>query len=332
MENFINNAPFALVLVCLVIGFVLLIKGADFFVEGSSSAAKRLHVPSIIIGLTIVAMGTSLPETAVSVSARKNEVDMAVGNAIGSNIFNLMVVIGVCAVLTTVEVAKETIKRDIPLSLICAGLLMLLGIIGIGDKSGMMLGHLDGVILIGFFAGYIVYMVRIALKANREGKKVEIEGGSDEDIKLLSVPKSIVFIVGGAVAIAVGGDVTVDAAARIAGDLGMSQTLIGLTIVSIGTSLPELVTSIVAARKNEVDMALGNAIGSNIFNILMVLGIASAISPMAIITENIIDLCVLIVFTVCVWIFAGTKKKIGRVEGFCMVAFYAAYAIYIIIR
>jgi len=338
MENFINNAPFALVLVCLVIGFVLLIKGADFFVEGSSSAAKRLHVPSIIIGLTIVAMGTSLPETAVSVSASlTGNNELAVSNVIGSNIFNLMVVIGVCAVLTTVEVAKETIKRDIPLSLICAGLLMLLGIIGIGDKSGMMLGHLDGMILIGFFAGYIVYMVQIALKANREGKKVEIEGGSDEDIKLLSVPKSIVFIVGGAVAIAVGGDVTVDAAAthtaaRIAGDLGMSQTLIGLTIVSIGTSLPELVTSIVAARKNEVDMALGNAIGSNIFNILMVLGIASAISPMAIITENIIDLCVLIVFTVCVWIFAGTKKKIGRVEGFCMVAFYAVYAIYIIIR
>ena len=329
MENFINNAPFALVLVCLVIGFVLLIKGADFFVEGSSSAAKRLHVPSIIIGLTIVAMGTSLPETAVSVSASlTGNNELAVSNVIGSNIFNLMVVIGVCAVLTTIEVAKETIKRDIPLSLICAGLLMVLGISGLGDKSGMMLGHLDGVILIGFFAGYIVYMVQIALKANREGKKVEIEGGSDEDIKLLSVPKSIVFIVGGAVAIAVG----VDAAARIAGDLGMSQTLVGLTIVSIGTSLPELVTSIVAARKNEVDMALGNAIGSNIFNILMVLGIASAISPMAIITENIIDLCVLIVFTVCVWIFAGTKKKIGRVEGFCMVAFYAAYAIYIIIR
>jgi len=181
MENFINNAPFALVLVCLVIGFVLLIKGADFFVEGSSSAAKRLHVPSIIIGLTIVAMGTSLPETAVSVSASlTGNNELAVSNVIGSNIFNLMVVIGVCAVLTTVEVAKETIKRDIPLSLICAGLLMLLGIIGIGDKSGMMLGHLDGVILIGFFAGYIVYMVRIALKANREGKKVEIEGRSEE--------------------------------------------------------------------------------------------------------------------------------------------------------
>ena len=172
MENFINNAPFALVLVCLVIGFVLLIKGADFFVEGSSSAAKRLHVPSIIIGLTIVAMGTSLPETAVSVSASlTGNNELAVSNVIGSNIFNLMVVIGVCAVLTTVEVAKETIKRDIPLSLICAGLLMVLGISGLGDKSGMMLGHLDGVILIGFFAGYIVYMVRDCVKGKPRREK-----------------------------------------------------------------------------------------------------------------------------------------------------------------
>ena len=185
---------------------------------------------------------------------------------------------------------------------------------------------------IGAFAGYIFYMIKIALKASKEGKKIEIEGGSDEDIKLISVPLSILFIIGGAAAIAVGGDITVDAASRIASDLGMSQTLIGLTIVSIGTSLPELVTSIVAARKNEVDMALGNAIGSNVFNILMVLGIASAISPISIITENIIDLCVLIVFTICVWIFAGTKKKIGRIEGFSMVALYVIYAVYIIIR
>ena len=333
MEKFINNAPFALVIVILVIGFVLLIKGADVFVEGSSSVAKRLHVPSIIIGLTIVAMGTSLPETAVSVSASiAGNNELAVSNVVGSNIFNLMVVIGVCAILATVNVAGETIKRDIPLSLICAGLLMLLGIIGLGDKTGMTLGHMDGAIFVGLFAGYIFYMIRIALKANKEGKKVEIEGGSDEDIKLVSVPVSILFIVGGAIAIAVGGDVTVDAASRIASDLGMSQTLIGLTIVSIGTSLPELVTSIVAARKNEVDMALGNAIGSNIFNILMVLGIASLISPISIIRENIIDLCVLVAFTVCVWIFAGTKKKIGRIEGLCMVALYAVYAVYIVIR
>ena len=333
MEKLMNDAPFVLVLVFLVIGFTLLIKGADLFVEGSSSVAKRLHVPSIIIGLTIVAMGTSLPETAVSVSASlvgNNE--LAVSNVVGSNIFNLMVVIGVCAMLATVNVAKETITRDIPLSLICAGLLMLFGSVGIGDKSGMILGRFDGVILIAFFAGYLFYMVKIALKASREGKNVEIEGESDEDIKLVSVPVSILFIVGGAIAIAFGGDVTVDAASRIASDLGMSQTLIGLTIVSIGTSLPELVTSIVAARKNEVDMALGNAIGSNIFNILMVLGVASAISPISIIKENIIDMCVLIVFTVCVWIFAGTKKTIGKMEGFCMVAFYLAYAVYIIIR
>ena len=331
MEKIINNAPFALVLVFLVIGFVLLIKGADFFVEGSSSVAKRLHVPSIIIGLTIVAMGTSLPETAVSVSASlAGNNELAVSNVVGSNIFNLMVVIGVCAILATVNVARETIRRDIPLSLICAGLLMLLGIVGLGDKTGMTLGHLDGVIFVVLFACYIIYMVRTAMKASKEGKKVEIEGGSDEEIKLVSVPVSILFIIGGAIAIAVGGDVTVDAASRIASDLGMSQTLIGLTIVSIGTSLPELVTSIVAARKNEVDMALGNAIGSNIFNILMVLGIASAISPISIITENIIDLCVLIVFTICAWIFAGTKKK--RAEGLCMVALYAAYAVYIIVR
>ena len=333
MEKFINNAPFALVLVFLVIGFVLLIKGADFFVEGSSSVAKRLHVPSIIIGLTIVAMGTSLPETAVSVSASiTGNNELAVSNVVGSNIFNLMVVIGVCALIATVNVAKETVKRDVPFSLICAGLLMLLGIVGIGDKSSMILGHLDGVILIALFTCYIVYMVKIALKASKEGKKVDIEGDSEGEIKLTSVPMSILFIVGGAIAIAVGGDVTVDAASRIAGDLGMSQTLIGLTIVSIGTSLPELVTSIVAARKNEVDMALGNAIGSNIFNILMVLGIASAISPISIITENIIDLCVLIVFTIFAWIFAGTKKKIGKIEGLCMVLLYAAYTVYIIIR
>ena len=175
MGDFINNAPFALVIVFLIIGFVLLIKGADFFVEGSSSVAKRLHVPSIIIGLTIVAMGTSLPETAVSVSASiTGNNELAVSNVVGSNIFNLMVVIGVCAMIATVNVAKETIKRDIPFSLICAGLLLILGILGVGDKSGMMLGHFDGVIFIGAFAGYIFYMIKIALKASKEGKKIEI--------------------------------------------------------------------------------------------------------------------------------------------------------------
>lgn len=173
-----------------------------------------------------------------------------------------------------------------------------------GDAHGMTLGHLDGAVFLGAFAGYIFYMIRTAMKARAEGKKVEIEAVEeleDGELKLLSYPKSILCIVGGAVAIAFGGDMTVDAASRIAIDLGMSQTLVGLTIVSIGTSLPELVTSVVAARKNEIDMAVGNAVGSNIFNILMVLGIASAISPVSLISENVIDILVLVGFSVVVW-------------------------------
>lgn len=335
MENLVNSSPLILVLVFLVIGFAFLMKGADFFVEGSSSIAKRLKVPPIIIGLTIVAMGTSLPETAVSVTASLvNNNELAVSNVVGSNIFNLMVVVGVCSILTPILVQKETIKRDIPFSMICAFLLLGLGILAVGDKSGMTLGHLDGMILLGFFAGYIVAMIQSAMKARAAGKNVEIEGIEEleEEIGILSWPKSILFIVGGALAIAFGGDLTVDAASRIAIDLGMSQTLVGLTIVSIGTSLPELVTSVVAARKNEVDMAIGNAVGSNIFNILMVLGISATISPVALLRENIIDIIILMIFTVLVWLFAGTKRKISRKEGIIMALTYLVYCGYIIIR
>jgi cation:H+ antiporter len=243
-----------------------------------------------------------------------------------------MVVIGLCAFLSPVPVGKETIRRDIPFSAICAVLLLALGICGIGDAAGMTLGRIDGILFLVIFAGYLVSLVRRTLKAQRAGEAVEVEGGSDEEIKLLSVPKSLLFIVGGAAAIAFGGDLTVDAASRIAIELGMSQTLVGLTIVSIGTSLPELVTSFVAARKNEVGMALGNAIGSNVFNILMVLGIASAISPIAFIRENIIDIAILLAFTLIVWLFAATKQQLSRKEGFLMLVLYAAYAVYIILR
>lgn len=323
MGNFINNAPLALVMVLLVIGFVFLVKGADFFVEGSSSVAKRFNVPSLIIGLTIVAMGTSLPETAVSVTASLVDNNaLAVSNAVGSNIFNLMVVIGFCAVMTPVAVDKQTLKRDFPFSVLCAVLLLALGFVG------MELGHVDGVILLVLFAVYIVVLVRIALKHKNSGAAVEEEG----EIKLLSMPRSLIYIVLGGASIAVGGDMVVDSASRIAIDFGMSQTLVGLTIVSIGTSLPELVTSIVAARKNEVDMALGNAIGSNVFNFLMVLGIASAISPIAFITENIIDIIILIVFSIVVWIMAWTKTKLNKGEGLIMLALYIAYAVYIFVR
>lgn len=333
MEQFINGAALPVVVILLVVGFALLVKGADFFVEGSSSVAKKLSVPPIIIGLTIVAMGTSLPETAVSVTASLvNNNELAISNVVGSNIFNLMFVIGVCAILSTIMVPRDTIVRDIPFSIVCALLLLGLGIMGIGDKAGMTLGHLDGIIFLILFAGYILFMLKSALKARAEGKKVEIEGIEEEELKVLSYPRSILYIICGAAAIAIGGDLTVDTASRIAIDLGMSQTLVGLTIVSIGTSLPELVTSVVAARKNEVDMAVGNAVGSNVFNILMVLGIASAINPVALITENVIDILVLVGFSLVIWAFAATRKKISRREGFAMVAMYLIYAVYIIIR
>ena len=334
MQNIINGLPIAAVILLLAVGFAFLVKGADFFVEGSSSIAKKLKVPPIIIGLTIVAMGTSLPETAVSVTAslvQNNE--LAVSNVVGSNIFNLMFVIGVCSILTPIMVQKATVVRDIPLSLGCARVLLVLGISGLGDKTGMTLGHADGVIFLIVFAGYIFTMVRSAMKARAAGQKVEIEGVEEcDNMKELSYGKSILFLIVGAAAIAFGGDLTVDTASRIAIELGMSQTLVGLTIVSIGTSLPELVTSVVAARKNEVDMAVGNAVGSNIFNILMVLGISSAISPVALIWENIIDIVLLMVFSVMVWIFAGTRKKIERKEGIIMVVVYLVYCAYIIAR
>ena len=334
MQNIINGLPIAAVILLLAVGFAFLVKGADFFVEGSSSIAKKLKVPPIIIGLTIVAMGTSLPETAVSVTAslvQNNE--LAVSNVVGSNIFNLMFVIGVCSILTPIMVQKATVVRDIPLSLGCALFLLVLGISGLGDKAGMTLGHADGVIFLIVFAGYIFTMVRSAMKARAAGQKVEIEGVEEcDNMKELSYGKSILFLIVGVAAIAFGGDLTVDTASRIAIELGMSQTLVGLTIVSIGTSLPELVTSVVAARKNEVDMAVGNAVGSNIFNILMVLGISSAISPVALIRENIIDIVLLMVFSVMVWIFAGTRKKIERKEGIIMVVVYLVYCAYIIAR
>lgn len=330
MADIINQLPMAVVILCLLAGFVLLIKGADFFVGGSSSVAKRFHVPSVIIGLTVVAMGTSLPETAVSVTASiANNNELAISNAVGSNIFNLIVVIGFCAVMTPVMVGSDTIKRDIPFSALCALLLLGLGIWGLGDATGLVLGHLDGILLLVLFVVYLLVLIRSTLK---ERKAANTTSSEEEEYALISIPKSLIYIAGGVAGIAIGGSLTVESASRIAIDLGMSQTLVGLTIVSIGTSLPELVTSIVAARKNEVGMALGNAIGSNVFNILMVLGIASAISPISFITENVIDIVILLACTLIVWIFAVTKKQINRVEGIGMLLMYVAYAVYIVVR
>ncbi len=320
MQEFFQSVPFAVLL--LIVGFVCLVKGADLFVEGSSSVAKKFKVPSIIIGLTIVAMGTSLPETAVSVTASLvGNNTLAVSNVVGSNIFNLMMVIGFCAVLAPVTVDRITLKRDFPFSVLCAILLLGLGYLG------MTLGRIDGIIFLVLFAGFITLMIRTALKSRKEGLAAGNVG--EEEVRILSMPRCILYIVIGIIGIALGGDWVVDSASTIASAFGISQTLIGLTIVSVGTSLPEFVTSVVAARKNEVDMALGNAIGSNVFNILMVLGIAASISPIAFIVNNMIDIAVLLAFSLLVWILAWTRKRLSRAEGLIMVLLYVAYVVYI---
>ncbi len=307
--------------VLLVVGFILLIKGADFFVEGSSSVAKMLRVPSLIIGMTIVAMGTSLPECSVSVSASlagKNE--LAISNAIGSNIFNLMVVCGFCSLFCPLAVQASTLKKEFPFSIIIALLLLAFG------STGMMVGHLEGVVLLILFTVFILWMLQSARKARNAGVAEE------EEYEILPIWKCILFIIGGAAAIILGGNLVVDSASQIARNFGMSDNLIGLTIVACGTSLPELVTSVVAAKKNEVDMALGNVIGSNIFNILFVLGIATAISPIAFIQENMVDILVLTAMSLLVWAFAWSKKKIVRWEGAVMLLGYFGYLGYIINR
>lgn len=312
----------------LVIGFVLLIKGADFFVEGSSSVAKKFNVPSLIIGMTIVAMGTSLPELAVSVTASiTGNNTLAVSNVSGSNIFNLMVVCGACALFAPLTIEKNTLMKEFPFSIVCAGLLVVFGFIG------MKLGRVDGIIFIVIFVAYLFWMIYSAKKARSEGDKFETEEEEmAEEIKILPMWKCLLYIVGGMIAIKFGGDFVVNGASSIAAGFGLSQTLIGLTIVALGTSLPELVTSIVAARKNEVDMALGNVIGSNIFNILLILGVAAAISPVTFIMENIIDIIILIIMSTVVWIFAWTSKKINRKEGIIMLFVYVVYMVYICIR
>lgn len=306
----------------LIGGFVLLIKGADFFVDGSSAVAKRLKVPSLIIGMTIVAMGTSLPETSVSVSASllgKN--DLAISNVVGSNIFNLMVVCGACAVLCPMVISKDTLKKDLPFSIFAAAVMLALGAFtNVIERWG-------GIILLVLFAIFLYMMISSAKKARNSGS-----AEADEEYKILPVWKCLLFIIGGAAGIAAGGKMVVEGASDIARSFGMSDNLIGMTIVALGTSLPELVTSVVAARKNDVDMALGNVVGSNIFNILFVLGTAAAISPVAFTTQNAIDTVVLIAMSLMVIVMCAHKKKLMRSHGAIMLAVYAGYAAYMIIR
>ena len=305
----------------LLVGFVLLIKGADFFVEGSSTVAKKLRIPSIIVGLTIVAMGTSLPELAVSATASlAGNNAIAISNVVGSNLFNLIVVCGSCALFAPLAISKDILKKDFPIAIGCGVLLLVMGIVG------MEVCRIDGIILSVLFITYISILVRAALKARANTKDEENVG------KTIPVWLCIIYIVGGIAAIKFGGDFVVDGAVTIAGKLGLSENLIGLTIVAVGTSLPELVTSIVASRKNEVEMAVGNVLGSNIFNILLILGVAGTISPMTFIMENIIDIVILTAASLLIYLFSWTKERIDRKEGIVMLLMYASYLVYICIR
>ncbi|MCR4998740.1 MAG: calcium/sodium antiporter [Lachnospiraceae bacterium] len=307
----------------LILGFILLVKGADFFVDGSSSVAKTLKVPGLIIGMTVVAMGTSLPELSVSVTASINNANsLAISNVVGSNLFNLMVVLGASALVCNIPVGRDVLRRDLPFSIFCAVLLAVLGLTGRG------LERIDGFILLGLFVAFLLTMIVLAIKSSRAAGELSEE----EEYKILPMWKSLLYIVGGAVAIKFGGDWVVDAAVAIAKFLGASETLIGLTIVAVGTSLPELVTSLTAAKKHEMDMAVGNVVGSNVFNILMILGVAASISPIFMDIENVIDIIILVSFSVIILLFSITEKKLERREGIVMLSGYGMFLFYIIVR
>ena len=300
----------------LLIGFVLLIKGADFFVDGSSSLARIMKVPSVIIGLTIVAMGTSAPEASVSVNAAlAGSNDIAISNVIGSNLFNGLVVVGVCAFMAGFKTNPEILKRDMPLNIIVTAILCIMLL----DRH---INHIEGIILLISMAVYIAVMVISALK-NRE---------TADECKILSLPKSLIFIIGGLISVIFGGTLVVDNACLIAKDFGVSENFIGLTIIAIGTSLPELVTSITATRKGDSGLALGNAIGSNLFNILFILGMSATICPLNVLSESIIDCIILLVSAVILYVFARTKKTMNRWEGIVCVFLYVGYTAYLLIR
>ena len=315
----------------LIVGFVLLVKGADFFVEGASSIAKRMHIPTIVIGLTIVAFGTSAPELAVSLSAAiKGSNDIAIGNVVGSNIFNLLVVIGVSAMISPLTVKRSMIKKDYPLSIFAA---VLLGVLCLDSvlfhAKETTLGRMDGVSLLVCFVFFMYITVREGLRGRKDAKKEH-----EDEVENMSFPigKSIVLLVVGLAGIVFGGDLSVEGAKEIARAFGLSEALIGLTIVAIGTSLPELVTSIVAAKKGESDIALGNVVGSNLFNIFFILGCSATILPMHVSGTYIYDIGLLIIVSVLAFIPIAKSKKVGRVMGGVMTLAYVAYRVYLIMR
>ena len=320
-----------LAFVLLIVGFVLLVKGADVFVDGSSSIAKFLKIPSIIIGLTIVAFGTSAPEAAVSIIAGINgSNDIAVGNVIGSNMFNLLVVVGISAIIKPVAIQRQIIIKDYPFMLLATAAMVVMSYdVFFGNGSADVISRNEAIILLMFLVIFLFYVISDALRSRKENMEAASE---DEEKPKYNMGLSILLTLGGLAGIVIGGQLVVDSAEKIALGFGMSETLVGLTIVALGTSLPELVTSIVAAKKGESDIAIGNVVGSNVFNILFVLAASAAISPMGINAQCLGDLLILMAVSVIAYIFCATGKRVNRIEGLLMVLIYGGYMTYAIIR
>lgn len=312
--------------VLLIIGFVLLIKGADFFVDGASKIATALRVSPLLIGLTIVAFGTSAPEATVSiVAALEGNAGVAIGNVVGSNIFNITFVIGVAALIFPLKVENATIRKEIPFTFLGGiALLILISDVTLQQLGDNFITRSDGLIFLLFFVIFLYYIFEVA-----RNSRDKIENTIQEKVPM---GKNTLLTVGGLGAIIFGGDLVVKSATDIALSFGMSQTLVGLTIIAIGTSLPELITSVTAAIKKESEIAVGNIVGSNIFNILFVLGISSVISPLAVDNKIFFDILLMNVLTIILLIFSRTNFRIGKVEGGSLAAAYIAYMIFIIIR
>ena len=312
------DAGIIIQVVLLLVGFVFLIKGSDFFVDGASSIASILKIPTIIVGLTIVAYGTSAPEAAVSItSSLTGSNALAVSNVIGSNLFNMLMVIGISALLGDLLMEKDVLNKDLPF---LVGITVLWAIFII---IGWDITNIEGIILLIILISYIGFLI---YNTRKSGNANEVEKPK------FSLPKSIIFILVGLAGIIVGGDLVVDSASNIALALGMSETLVGLTIVAIGTSLPELVTSITGLRKGENQLVIGNVIGSNIFNILFVLGASSAISAIPLDSSLLTDVLFMLAVTVLCFIFGKTQEKYDKKEGIILVTLFVIYMAFAILR
>ena len=318
----------------LLLGFLFLVKGADYFVDGSSSIATSLKIPSLVIGLTIVAFGTSAPEAAVSITASiQGQNEIALGNIIGSNIFNLLCVAGMSAFIKPLSVKKSILIKEFPFLILSSILLLVLSDDLIFQQTqNSILSTGDGLVFLMFFCIFMYYLLEVSLNSKNEA--LNSNNNYDTNIYKSTMPlsKSVVFSVVGILGIVIGGKLVVDCSSIIALNFGVSEKIIGITIVSIGTSLPEFVTSVVAASKGESDIALGNVIGSNIFNILFILGISSVINPISIDNNLFLDIFIMIIVTIITYIFSIRKKDINKFEGIILIIAYRAYMILVIFK